>query len=921
MEFLLLGPVQAWIGRQRGCAPDPSGPDRLDSDPFGPDQPGPDRLRVPLGGPQAEKALAVLLLADEQVVTQDALVDALWDAAPPPTATHQVHKLIAGLRRRIPGAIETDGRGYRLRLAGHTLDLATFTRLAAGPRPAVSDLVAALELWRGPALAGMDSRVLRAAAAALDDRRLAATETLVELRLAAGEADAVAAELPVLVAAYPLRETLRRQLMTALYRCGRQADALAVYTETRALLATELGLDPGPELVRLHRQILRADPALEPALRPAPRGTSTLPYDLPDFAGRSAELDRLLAAGCAVVITAIDGMAGIGKTALAVHAAYRLADRYPDGQLFCDLHGHTPGGPPLEPEVALERLLRMAGVPPDAIPDGLEERAARWRAELAGRRLMVVLDNAATAAQVRPLLPGSPRCLVLVTSRRRLGVLDGATVLSLDVLPPADALDLFGAVAGRHRVAAEPEAAQEVVQLCGRLPLALRIAATRLAHRPSWTVAALADRLRAGSDRLAELTVADRGVGAAFALSYGQLAAAQQRLFRLLGLHPGADFDAWSAAALAEVPVREAEALLEALVDAHLMQPAGPGRYTFHDLLREYARGLAPDDPHAPRRLHDYFLSAATSATDLISREARRFEPVLVHPPAQLPPMAGLDAALAWLAAEHATLLAVAAGTDDWQLACVLRAFFEHRGHFADWRTTSERALRTADPLGAALLHFSLGALEMWTDRLVEGMAHFRQVLAARAGDRQLEATALTSLGMLAHLRHRDGEAAGHVRRALSIEHDNLRTRALGWNNLGLTEGRFGLVDAALGHHRQALALARRAGSPSAVRAILLGLGETSLRLGLPAAEPFRQALAMARAGRFRMHEALALDGLAHATGDRAYWEDALAIFADLGVGQADLVRRHLSAPGVAGCDLCRVVPEVGATRRRSVTA
>lgn len=848
---------------------------------------------VPVGGPRAGKALATLLLAGGAVVGLDELTDALWDGTPPPTAT-QVHKTIAGLRARLPGRIDTVGTGYRLRT--DALDLARFTDLAAaGTLPG---LTAALALWRGPALAGMDGRTLRAAAARLDDRRLAAVEAAVELRLAAGEEAALAVELPALIAAAPLRETLRRQLMVALYRCGRQADALAEYARTRALLAEELGVDPGPDLVRTHRQVLRADPALD---RPGP-APCTLPYDLPDFAGRGADLDRLLdpARTGAVVISAIDGMAGIGKTALAVHAAHRLAGRYPDGQLFCDLHAHTAGAAPLTPEAALERLLRMLGVPPDAIPEDLDGRAARWRAELAGRRLLVVLDNAAGAAQVRPLLPGSPRSLVLVTSRRRLGVLEGATVLSLDVLPPAEALSLFAAVSGRVPDAA----AGDVVELCGRLPLAIRIAATRLAHRPEWTVAELAARLRGPGDRLGELTLGDRGVGPAFALSYGQLAPAERRMFRLLGLHPGTDFDAWSAAALAGTTPDRARALLEALVDAHLLRPYGAGRYTFHDLLRSYARGVAPR-AGAGRRLPGYFLAAAARATDLIS--PARFAPVVAEPPRHLPPLSDVDGALAWLAAEHHTLVAVALAGDDWQPAAVLRAYFEHRGHFADWRATSEHALATAGPAGTVLLRFGLGALAMWTGRLAEGMEHFR--LAGADADPEIEAAALTSLGMLAHLAGRDREAAGYLRRALARD---TSVTALARNNLALTEARLGRGATALSLHREALATA---GTAAATRAILLGLGETSLRLGLPAEQPFREALGLARAGRFRMQEALALDGLAHATGDPAWWREALAILTELGVERADLVRRHLADPAGRWCDLCRAPSTVDSAR------
>jgi DNA-binding SARP family transcriptional activator/tetratricopeptide (TPR) repeat protein len=889
MEYRVLGPLQVWDGG----------------------------TRMPLGGPQHEKALAILLAHGGRSVTLDGLIDALWEHDPPATARHQIHKLISHLRRRIPGAIQTEGRGYRILLAHASVDAAHFAELTTAP--SIPTLTRALELWRGPALAGIDGAVVRGYAATLDARRLAAIEALTDLRLAAGQAAAVAAELPALIAAHPLRERLRGQLMTALYHCGRQAEALSVYAQTRALLATELGVDPGPELADLHQRVLRGDVPLTPTIRAAPR---TLPYDLPDFSGRDGDLERLVATTGAVVINAIDGMAGIGKTALAVHVAHRLAARYPDGQLFCDLHAHTPGRRPVPPDAALDLLLRMLGVAPEAIPEGLDARAARWRGELAGRRVLVVLDNAASAAQVRPLLPGTPQCLALVTSRRRLGALEGAATVSLDVLSEVDGLAFLGAVAGPGRVAAEPEAAAEVIRLCGHLPLAIRIAGSRLRQRPLWSVASFAARLRAHSDRLAELTLEDSGVGTAFALSYEHLEPVQQRMFRLLGVHPGVDFDAYSVAALAGLAPDEAESLLESLVDVHLLRSGAAGRYTFHDLLRRYARGLGtPDADEARQRLHDYYLAATTAATELVS-EARTFSPTLAHPPAHLPELTDLDAALRWLAAEHPTLVAVASTVADWQLAYVLRVYFEYRGHFGDWRDTHEAALRhTADdPHGATLIRFNMAAWAMWTGRFAEGMEHLRCVLAGTTGDRQLEATALTNLGMLAHQLHRDAEAAGYLRRALAIDHDNLRTVALAWNNLALTEGRLGQREAAIDHHRAALKLARQIGSRSAERGILLGLGETSLRLGLPAREPFAEALDLARAGRFGMQEGLALDGLAHATGETRYWHEALGIFTDLGVDQANLVRHHLEEPGFPWCDLCRAAPRQGAARPPSVS-
>jgi DNA-binding SARP family transcriptional activator len=373
VEFRVLGPLQVWSSNGR----------------------------VTIGGRQPAKVLAALLLDAGRLVTVDSLIAAAWDDEGPATAKHQMHKVVAELRRRLPGAIETDGPGYRVHPA--ELDADRFAALAAAGT--TDDLAAALALWRGPALADVDSRVVRARAAVLDEHRLAAVERLADLRLASGDAAAAVAGLTAAARENPLRETLCVRLMVALDRSGRRADALTLFAGTRALLADELGVDPGPELAEAHRTLLRAAPAPRPPKSRA--SATTLPYDLPDFRGRAADLDRLRSAPGAVVITAIDGMAGVGKTALAVHAAHRLAGDYPDGQLFCDLHAHTPGGHPLEPETALELLLRMLGVRPDDIPDGLAARTARWRAELAGRRVLVVLDNAASARQVRSLLPGS----------------------------------------------------------------------------------------------------------------------------------------------------------------------------------------------------------------------------------------------------------------------------------------------------------------------------------------------------------------------------------------------------------------------------------------------------------------------------------------------------------------------------------
>jgi hypothetical protein len=413
--------------------------------------------------------------------------------------------------------------------------------------------------------------------------------------------------------------------MIALYRAGRQADAVAAFTRARTVLVGRFGLDPSPQLTAIHRQLLDNDARLLAA--PAPVAVTSarndLPGDIGDFTGRTAELARLADATPFVTVKAIDGMAGVGKTALAVRAAHRLAAHYPDAKLFVDLHGHTPGQSPTSAMAALDTLLRALDVPDSRIPADPDARAALWRAEVATRSMLVVLDNAADVAQIRPLLPGAGRSLILITSRRRLVGLEVDDSVSLDVLTESDAVSLFG---GDDR-----DAARDVVEQCGYLPLAIRLAAARLRARPSWTVRYLADRLKRGGWPLAEFEAADRGVAAA--MSCHQLAPLAQRMFRLLGLHPGTDFDAPAAAALADVQVSEAERLLENLVDDHLLRESTPGRYHFHPLTRRHAHATAladEPDPHAAlRRVVDFYLHTAHQGARLLDEQ---------HPPISAPP-------------------------------------------------------------------------------------------------------------------------------------------------------------------------------------------------------------------------------------------------------------------------------------------
>jgi DNA-binding SARP family transcriptional activator len=562
--------------------------------------------------------LAMLLLQHDRIVGIDELLDAMWDDGPPATARGQLQNCVSRLRRMLPPAtISTHPAGYAIRTGEHELDARAFTAavdearelVAADSDAARRMLRQALDLWRGPALSGIDSRPVRQRAAILDEQQAATTEDWVDLELAGGRERDLLGELAGLVERFPLRERLRVQLMTALFRAGRQADALAEYRRARTMLRAELGVEPGPALRELHQRILRGQEASAPRpghhRRAAATGARCLPRTVGDFTGRAETIDRLVreieqADSAVPFIKIIDGMAGSGKTTLVLHIANAVAERYPDAQLFVDLHGHSERRP-LDPAAALVALLGQLGVVAGRIPADLADRVALWRSELAGRRTLVVLDNAASSAQIGPLLPAAAGSLTLITSRRRLAGLDSVRPESIPLLTEAEGVELLGRIAA-DRVAAEPEAAAEVVRRCGRLPLAIRLAGSRLAHRQRWRVADLVRRLGEHGAALPELAAEQRTVVSAFALSYGQLAESQQACFRLLGLYPGERFDAAAAAALTGVALDEAEDLLDDLVDMHLLEEPEPGVFRLHDLMREYAATLAAQDPEDVRR-------------------------------------------------------------------------------------------------------------------------------------------------------------------------------------------------------------------------------------------------------------------------------------------------------------------------------
>ncbi|MFB9336017.1 AfsR/SARP family transcriptional regulator [Actinoplanes octamycinicus] len=542
----------------------------------------------------------MMLLQPNKIVAFSDLFEAIWGAQPPATARSQVYTCVSQLRRILPAdAIVTDRAGYGLSVASEDLDSLVFARLVAtaracGDAPAArSAYRQALDLWRGVACAEIDAPAVRLAAGALEEQHTAAVEEWVDLELAAGRHRELLAHLVPLVERFPLRERLRGQLMLALHGAGRTAEALAEYRRARQTLRDELGIDPGADLQAAQLRILGAEPAGEPPPAEALGPVRCLPRTVGDFTGREELVQGLLdqigdadPAGAAIV--AIDGMAGSGKTTLALHLAALAGDRYPDAHLFADLHGHSEQDPE-DPSSVLLILLRQLGLRADMIPPDLVGRTGLWRTEVARRRILVVLDNAASSAQLADLLPTSPGSLALVTSRRRLAGLDGVRSHPLPLLAPDEAITLLGRIAG-SRVSDEPDAAAQVVRSCGHLPLAVRLAGARLAQRHRWRVADLVTRFSEAV--LPELVVENRTVVGAFALSYQALSEPARRLFRLLGVYPGASLAAPAAAALTGLPLRDAEDLLAELLDARLIEEPEAGVYRLHDLIREYAAAL-----------------------------------------------------------------------------------------------------------------------------------------------------------------------------------------------------------------------------------------------------------------------------------------------------------------------------------------
>ncbi|MEH6375352.1 BTAD domain-containing putative transcriptional regulator [Streptomyces sp. KLMMK] len=639
------------------------------------------------GSPQQRALLAALLLRGGRTATAPELVDALWGDEPPHAALAALRTYASRLRKAFgtdADALVSESGGYAIRIGLGCLDIDRAEHLvaeaektrASGDRHRARDLInEALGVWDGEPLAGLPGPYAETQRTRLEEWRLSLIETRLDLDLEVGSHAEAVSELTALTAAHPLRERLRELLMLALYRSGRQAEALAVYADTRRLLADELGVDPCPELSELQQRILNADADLalpfvpddRPYAGPAFIRPAQLPATVSDFTGRAAFVDELgdqlaTCSGGVMAVSAVAGIGGVGKTTLAVHVAHAARHHFPDGQLYVDLQGAGPL--PAEPEAVLGSFLRALGIPDSAIPEGVQERSALFRSTLDGRRVLALLDNARDAAQVRPLLPGTEGCAALVTSRTRMVGLAGAHLVDLDVMSPDEALVLFTRIVGAERVEAERDAAMDVVAACGFLPLAIRIAASRLAARRTWTVSVLARKLGDERRRLDELRAGDLAVTATFELGYGQLEPGQARAFRLLGLADGPDISLAAAAAVLDLGPDATEELLESLVDTSLLESAAPGRYRYHDLVRLYARACAERDEQPPAereaalsRLLDFYLATAAGVYVL----ERPGDQLLAHlTPTAHPGLVFTDrgAASDWLFAEAGCLLA-----------------------------------------------------------------------------------------------------------------------------------------------------------------------------------------------------------------------------------------------------------------------
>jgi DNA-binding SARP family transcriptional activator len=920
---------------------------------LGPAEVTADGRPVPLGGSRPLIVLAGLLLRANRVVPVDELGRWLWNDDRR-RSKGALQTYVLRLRRALGDqvSIRTESGGYLIEVADDLLDLSRFRALAARgkaaldrgeSRQAAAHFADALGQWRGPALLNVESDALhRDEAGQLAEERLRVRELWADALLEVGEYGTVVPELTRLTRENPLRERLHEQLMVALYRSGRQAEALDVHRRISAVLADELGLDPGPSLQRTRQAILTGADDGEPAryrLGVEPQVPHQLPADLRTFSGRESDLKALhallpeaLDADSSTPIASVEGMGGIGKTTLAVHFAHEIADRFPGGQIHLNLRGYGPGEP-VEPAAALEAMLTALGVPCDQIPADLDGRAASWRTHTAGRRLLIVLDNANRTEQVRPLLPG-PGCLVVITSRWQLGALvatHGARRVALAELGEEDAVELLASTVGVERVARDPAVTERFVRYCGGLPLAIRILAVRAAQFPGLPLDEFVDSLESEQDLLGSFDLADgegTNIRSVFSYSYQALEPSAARLLRLLGLSTGVDFSAPAAAAVAGLDLTRTRPVLANLAAAHLLAQPRPGRYQFHDLIRAYASEAAEQVDNAEERdaaldrLLGWYLASALNASRRMRPERyyRLLEPA---GPGGLA-FAGYHDALDWFDEEAGNLIAAVhlarrRGRDDvcWKLAWLLQSYFGTRSRLDDWRSVFGVALEAARDgghrPGEASILSGLGVVNGVVRQYAESRRYLEQVLAIQRdlGAREGEARAQYNLALAAHNLDDYAWAYEHGKQALEI------VRELGMRTFEASVLRaLGDICTSMGDHEQALRLADAAlaifgpdgspdGSPVDTRytqhtrgLALIGLGRLdegiacirdSVEMFFAMGEQYEAADVLAQLGTIHLRHG---DGALA----RECWVRSVRLLTELGHPDADDVRAKLAA-------------------------
>jgi DNA-binding SARP family transcriptional activator/predicted negative regulator of RcsB-dependent stress response len=878
---------------------------------------------------QRQRVILMMILVEaNRVVPVDRLIEAVWDESPPATAKGQVQICVSMLRKTfadagLPDFITTSPSGYMCRIPDGELDLHAFEELTRTARKAFTEgqyaeaeerFGQALGLWRGTEFSTGNSRVLQGVEVRLLEQRVSAIEEWADVRLRLGLHHELVNDLSGLVAQFPLRERLRARLMLALYRSGRQAEALEVYRTGRRVLVDDLGIEPGEELRRLERSILAGDPELDvlgpavlvapvPAVPAAPVTPRLLPTDIPDFTGLDELVEQMRRhllpgpeAGAVVGVStvAVSGKAGVGKTTLATHVGHELAGEFPDGQLFVKLNGLA--AQPVTASQALERFLRALGVPGKSVPEGLDERAEMYRQCVADRRILVVLDDAADEEQVRLLLPGSPTCAVIVTSRFRLTGLPGVTQVEVGVLENEHAMKMLVKIVGSARIYAELGESLDLISLCGGLPIALRIAAARLAARPHWTVAQFVERLANESQRLDELVHRGFGVRANLALTYEALTEPAKRLFRRLGMLETPDFSGCLAAPLLDTGVGAAEEVLDELIDAQFVDVdrAGQGgqlRYRLHDLIRAYSRERLVQDESQDSRAAA--MARLLGAWLFLTEEAHRREyggdHTLVHGDAPRWPLPDrvLDRELAdpieWYESERFGITAAvrqAAGSGlhelCWDLALTAVTLFEARSYFDDWRTTHEIALaearRAGNRRGEAAMLYSLGTLRLFEQRFEEAAQRLgpAERIFREIGHRHGQSLALRNLAFLDRIQGRFDAAEARCEQALAglREAGDRVGEAHALSGLAQIHIERGTWDAAGELLSTALGLVEASGARRAHAQILCRLGEVQLaREDFAEAEAtFVQAVAAVRGYGDQVGEVFALHGLGIAT-------------------------------------------------------